>query len=259
MSGLIVEISNNIIFHGLQFIIGFIFAFFLNYLPYQEKRADYLKVICFSFIGMLLPLGIYGIIPIIGVLSVKGFRRFLMVPIIISNTIFNTLIPFTDPGFTWKTGVPRLLMAFVTAVIAGITLKKFQNRFMSEDYFRINLLNKLFAKPDSFRFGIKNFFKSLMVIIIVLIPGIIINLLFKQYGMNQIMYLMYIPQFRFLSEIFVFISIKPAFLLSFHILGQLLDGLRIFGLIFLFRFKGLRFYYLYLLLYVIGLILLSFI
>jgi hypothetical protein len=60
-----------------------------------------------------------------------GLKPHLVLPAMIANYLFNMLVPFTTPHFTWATGYLRIIVAFCIAALGGLLLipsTKVQNR-----------------------------------------------------------------------------------------------------------------------------------
>jgi hypothetical protein len=72
-----------------------------------------------SLIGIIAPLSTYGIIPIFIMLIAAGLKSNITIPIMLSNYLYNMLVPFTTPDFTWRTGWLRIFSAFLIGVIGG--------------------------------------------------------------------------------------------------------------------------------------------
>ncbi len=244
MPNFLLEAGGSIVAQIVQFAVGFVLALFIYYLPDQrlssERNNDYLIIIAASLLGLLVPLGIYGLIPIFVALSKIGFPLSMILPLIISNSLFNTLVPFFDPTFTWRTGIPRIVLAFLAGIIAGVIAKTFR---FANGFFEKSSLNRVFQKPESAAKTIKSFFKSLGIIGIYLIIGVIADLFLKRFDITQIIFrLTYAPQLGFMAKYFLMISARSPFLLAMVTLTVLINPIRLSGVFTLFGFKGIGLY-----------------
>lgn len=245
MSSLLLEAGNSIISQIIQFTIGFFLALFIYYLPDHKldsgNKHHYLITIVTSLLGMLLPIGIYGLIPICAAITKIGFPLYATLSLIISNSLFNALVPFVDPTFTWRTGLPRIIIAFLAGIIAGVNIKAF--RFADNGVLEKNSLSSVFHKPEGFAQSIKSYFKSLWVIGIYLFIGVCAELLLKRFDIVQIIFQMaYAPQFGFIAKYFLMFSVKPLFLLAMVTLTALINPLRLSGVFTLLGIKGIYLY-----------------
>lgn len=265
MKEMMMRTGNPVVLGLIQFSIGLIVATILYYIPsfkpkseskHHSTLTDYLLIFYSTILGIILPLGIYGVIPIIGVLYRNQFQTMAIISFLISNSIFNLLIPFTDPTFTWSTGIPRIVLALIAGVLSGILLKIFPQ--YGEILFRSNFLEKLFGKrkPVSVSGMIIRYLQGLLIMVIILFLGQLANLLFQQYGLPSMMRLMYLPQFSLIARTFMMISIKPFFLLALLVMSTVIDlsKLSLFALIFKARGFGLvtGFYLILIILLILG-------
>lgn len=75
-----------------------------------------------SLFGMVIPLDTFGLIPIFIMLIKAGIKPNLAVPAMVSNYLFNMLVPFNTPNFVWSTGYPRVIIAFLIGAVGGLLL-----------------------------------------------------------------------------------------------------------------------------------------
>lgn len=75
-----------------------------------------------TLLGMVIPLNTFGLIPIFIMLIKAGIKPHLAVPAMISNYLFNMLVPFSTPNFVWNTGYLRVIAAFLIGIGGGIIL-----------------------------------------------------------------------------------------------------------------------------------------
>ena len=93
-------------------------------------------IIIFSVAGAMVPLGIYGLLPVIAVLIQAGYDHRTVLPIIVSNSVFNMLVPFYDAGFIWRTGFRQVLLAVMMGITVGLLLRvlKARDRNLFKDH-----------------------------------------------------------------------------------------------------------------------------
>lgn len=244
MSSLLWEAGNITLSHFVQFTIGFVLSIMLYYIPVPVEKAEkhngYVTIIAAALLGMLFPLGIYGLIPIIVALSKMGFRFNTLLPFLLSNTLFNSLVPFYDPSFTWRTGMPRVILAFLAGVMVGLVVKFF--RYPTDGLLRINFTNRIFHKPESAGKALIIFFKSSAWIGISLIIGVCANLLIQRLGFSNLIHLMYTPQLSHLSRYFMILSAHPLFLLAMIIVTSVINPIRLSAIFMLLKTNGISLY-----------------
>jgi hypothetical protein len=115
MFDLIVEIGISVLSNVVQLMIGCLLSISIYYLAAKNLKSiksnlagDTAFIAAFSLLGALLPLGPYGVVPVFSALLAAGLRPFIALPLLISNAVFNMLIPYNDVGFAWKTGTNRV-------------------------------------------------------------------------------------------------------------------------------------------------------
>jgi hypothetical protein len=75
-----------------------------------------------AFCGAALPLGIFGALPIAMAALALGTGAELILGFLTSNLLFNTLVPFTDPFFIWRTGYPRAILAVAAGIASALVV-----------------------------------------------------------------------------------------------------------------------------------------
>jgi uncharacterized membrane protein YraQ (UPF0718 family) len=249
---LISEIGSTLFLNVVQIVIGCILASLIYYfgtkkhIKTNEKLlTDLLMIGIFSIFGMIFPLNTYGLIPIFIALTYSGFRMYSLLPLLISNALFNMLVPFTDVSFVWRTGIRRVIFAFVVANMAGIILRKLENkccRLLRED-----VIAKFAKKPERIIDFINILRKSIVIMGIYLIVGVIVDTIFHKYIWWDILDLLTKSQYTsFIPEFFAgYNVVNPFFLLAFTILFLLMDFIKMSALLTVFKLKGLIIFYSY--------------
>ena len=211
----------------------------------EKLLSDLLMIGTFSIFGMILPLNTYGLIPIFIALIFIGFKLYSLLPLFISNAVFNMLVPYTDVSFVWRIGIRRVIFAFIVANLAGIILRKFENK--SYGLLRADIIAKLAKKPERTIDFINILRKSIVILGIYLIIGVIVDTIFHKYIWWDILDLLTKSQYTsFIPRFFAgYNVVNPFFLLVFNIVFLLMDFIKISALLTVFKLKGLFIYYLY--------------
>ncbi len=239
-----VKIGEIIFCQMIQIAAGCILAVPFYYFIHKRKstgagpvRAGWLIILA-SAAGMLLPLDIFGLIPLAAVLYSAGTRIYVLLPLFFSNALFNMLVPFNDPSFIWKTGVRRVLLAFAAGVLAGVVLKALK----PENGGRLINVNipVLEEKPEGFISGIRLFRETLNGAAIYLIVGVSLNELFHRYILFSIMGVLFTnPSTSFIPALFSrYDVVNPFFLLATDILNMFMDLAEMAALLAILRPKG---------------------
>lgn len=233
-------------------IAGYIISVLIRLFCEEKLRTlrhsflvDLTGIFILSLSGLLLPVDSYFLIPLIIALIIIGLKAHMVLPMIVSNSLFNMLVPYTDPGFTFKTGIGRVVLALIAGILAGLLIKKFKTGRSS--LLRESLLNKLSLKPSD-KVGIaKQIINSLNIIMPYLLLGTIAHTLFSTYLFPKIMNWIFSgPIGTAIPLVFKGYDITtPIFLLAMTILGILMNLKNLSALVLLFRLKGIIGYYAY--------------
>jgi len=107
---------------GIQFLVGILLA-----LPFYKLLAAHPGIVKVHYIlvgpalavlGILLPLGPFGILPLAIALLCAGAGIEAIVPLFVSNMTFNTLMPFTEISFDGNLVWLRILAALLTGMLS---------------------------------------------------------------------------------------------------------------------------------------------
>ena len=76
------------------------------------------------------------------------FRIYQLLPLLISNSLFNMLLPYTDVSFIWSTGIKRVILAFIAALLLGILLmiNKKSDELIKNEILNNEIANNLLKK-----------------------------------------------------------------------------------------------------------------
>ena len=252
MFDLIAEIGVSVVSNVAHLIIGCILSIPIYYLAAKKLKnikssfaSDIALVVVFSLLGALLPLGPYGALPAFAALLAAGLKPYMVLPLLISNTVFNMLIPYNDVSFAWKTGMKRVVFALLAAILAGMVLR------MVKDKGEGLLRSANITAPGENSGDLKKVFGMLARNISLagpyLIVGVIVDVAFHKFIWWDILY--FITHNSYTSVIPGFFArynvVNPFFLLAMTIVFILLDFVRTSSYMMIFRFKGLVVYYIY--------------
>jgi uncharacterized membrane protein YraQ (UPF0718 family) len=232
----------------IQIIISSIFSMIIYYFIRQKVKNfkaayvnDILIIIVASFLGILLPLSTFGVLPILFVLLKLEFRMYSVLPIIFSNIIFNMLIPFNDPSFIWKIGIKRVILAFVIGIFAGIILKSLKN---SDKITKVNIISDMFDKHLSIKSIINTIHKSITITGVYMIFGVFINTIINDYILYSLTSKVFSSQYTaFLPRFFgKYNVVHPGFLLAICIIYSLLNFTNLSAVLVILKPKGFIIY-----------------
>ena len=252
MFDLITEIGVSVVSNIVQLIIGCLLSIPLYYLAVKRIKniksgftCDLALIAAFSLLGTLLPLGPYGALPAFAALITAGIKPYMSLPLLISNTVLNMLIPYNDVSFVWKTGMKRVVFALFAAILAGMALRMIKGR--GEGFLRLKSITML----GETAVGIKKVFGMLARNISLagpyLIVGVITDVIFHKFiWWDFLNFITHNSYTSFLPGFFArYDVVNPFFLLAMTTVFILLDFVRTSSYMMIFRFKGLVVYYIY--------------
>ena len=250
MPALLYIIAGTVVSNIIQLIVGCLLSFAVFTIVHGKisvskntLKLNILIAALFSLCGILLPLGIYGVIPLIVVLLAVGFRCSAALSLLVSNVMFNMLVPFNDPSFIWKTGIRQVVFAFIAGFVAGLVAlivinadsKVFRQRYMPK-------FNGDQSKRKMVFHFIDDNFKKLGLF---LIAGVIADTVFQRYVLSYIVNTFYtnsitasIPAFFARQDVS-----NPFFLLTFTIAYMLMNIVNLSALSAILKFRGLAVYF----------------
>jgi uncharacterized membrane protein YraQ (UPF0718 family) len=252
MFELVTLIGESVFFNLLQIGIGCVIAIILFRIgPIKtignrsNHFVDISLIICFAFIGIILPIGTYGVIPILSALILIGFKEYIVIPIVFSNALFNMLVPYNDPSFIWRTGILRVSFAFSSGIIIGLILKFLKT--YGENSIKSSSLAYIESKTINPKNLISLFLKNIELLGKYLLIGITIDEIFHKYVLFQSFslfdtnhYLALVPKFFSTYNV-----VNPYFLIAILIARMFLDLTKMSGIIAIFNYKGLLRYFAY--------------
>jgi hypothetical protein len=259
MMGWIVALGNSVLLNIAQFMLGCMAAGFMYWLISRWGRAgkenslsDLIIMAAGAMIGMLLPLGPYGMLPILAVGLVGSLRLYHVLPFYTTGMLFNTSIPFTQNNFLWNSIPGRVLLALSVGMAAGLLIKLL--KLEKEHVIRLHIADQLAPKSGNMAQVFKAAVTGVYIIGSYLVLGAAANVLFHRYLFPDFITWVYSNPSGFeLAKVFLThnASTKPLFLVSVVIVNTLLDLMAASGLLLIFRIKGVIGYYAYLSLWVL--------
>jgi hypothetical protein len=250
MTGLIIDIGNGIFSGIVQLFAGCLLSLAVTYaakskLAAAQSRIPYSLIIILasSLLGTFLPLSIYGIIPLFVVAVASGFKAYAVIPAIISNALFNLLVPYTEASFAWVSAPGRILAANIASICAGLVLMK----LASDDRCIIKrlTLEKLNFKPirpvDIARFAaacINNLGPYLII-------GVAANCIFQRYFLLKLMSGVYSSSIGASTAGFLlsYNVMHPVFIVATTIINSFTNLLQLSGLLAILKFRWVIAYF----------------
>ncbi|MCX7773541.1 MAG: hypothetical protein N2376_10570 [Clostridia bacterium] len=106
----------------IQFIIGIVLSYPAYKLAAKHREAltkrPLVWAALFAFIGILIPVGPLGVLPLVIGLSIALRDTRIAIPMLAANAVFNMSIPLTETGFTFGASYVRILSAFVIGLVS---------------------------------------------------------------------------------------------------------------------------------------------
>jgi uncharacterized membrane protein YraQ (UPF0718 family) len=205
----------------------------------DKKPAAIPFIAAAALCGAVLPSGGFGLLPIAATLSALGAGTPVVVSFMVSNSVFNMLVPLTDPVFTWANGYPRILLACLAATAAGLFLSRASGRGIIRDL----------PVPEGDTFGPKTALRyvgrSLERAWIFILAGAALDAAFRHWGLGAIVAFLFTNPVT--SSVPAFFSQRnvtgPLFLLAMRLVSALTDFGGLCALAAIFRPKGMALYF----------------
>lgn len=195
-----------------------------------------------SFIGMVLPLNIFGLFPIVIALIAAGLPIAVIFPIILSNSLFNLSVPYTEIYFVWQSGGYRIGTALIAGFLGGLLLlrSKAPQKIFSAKYSLASLNEERFLWTKLPQFFNNNLTRAGMFLIV----GIILNELLQKYWLVSLFNAM--ESNSVTAQIPLAFTglhvMNPIFELTVKIIFMLLNFVTFSGLFVFLRLRGVLFY-----------------
>ena len=218
------------------------------------KRLSYKRILTIALLslcGAVLPLGIYGIIPLIAAFLTVGFNTYATGALLVSNVMFNMLIPGDDPGFIWKNGYRQLIFAIIAGFIAGLLLLVVGKR--ETVAIRPGYLPQIKEDPSKPKMLVLLADDSFRKLGLLLVAGVIADTIFQRYMLGGIVNAFYYnPITEAIPTFFGSQNVSnPLFMLTFKIIYMLMNLNNLSVLSAVLKFKWLVRYFCYFLLWAV--------
>ncbi len=239
-----------LLYNLIQILVGLVLSILLykfggNYLVRLNRKGyfEVIMIVFFALLGIVLPIGTFGIIPVVAVLITLKIRTTLIIPFILSNAFFNMLLPYSDISFTWHNGTKRIILAFIAGVLSGIILKIMRREKINLFRDRAYLLKGHFSASDQLTCILNN----VGIMIIYLAVGAFADTLFKSYAYEKIMSLIFSGSaLGSVSTSLTSLNVtNPFSILSLKISETLMDLVKLSAFCYLLKPRGWVLYYVY--------------
>lgn len=245
-------VGSSVLSNIIQIALGSLLAVII-YRNLSLKAKGYVPGFCrdiilisiFALVGILLPAGTYAVVPIMAAMILAGFRLYVILPFVLTNYMFNMLVPFTDASFIWRTGYRRVIFAFAAGILVGIALRLVKSNH--ESIFKVNNLASFERNSRGFKDIINVFGQYVGKAGVYLIFGVLADILFHRYALSAVFStIISNPQTAFVPRLFSGLNVvNPFFLLTMTIAGVFMDFIKLSALSFMFKLKALCMFYLY--------------
>lgn len=251
MDELVIKVGIALVQNMVQLVVGTLIAALIYTLLHKKVQhfkssigRDMILILVASLLGALLPLETYGVLPIFFVFLQMGIRPYIILPLLLSNTLFNMLIPFNDPTFVWRIGYDRLVLAIVLAALVGLIIKVMTSK---KEIFMLNKLGVELKNPIHTKTVFNRIHNNISTVGMYMIVGVILNTLFNEYVINNVTEAVFSHSntaviTRFLG---MYNIVHPLFLLGVSIIYALMNFTTLSGLLVVIKPKSTLMYYLY--------------
>lgn len=223
MFSLISEVGWTVFWNVIQIAVGCILAVVIYMISIRKYRLfkriesfNILVIVASSLFGLLLPLGTYGVIPIALMLLTVGVSYINVLPLVFSNAMFNMLVSFVDPSFSWKSGLGRIILAFSAGIISGIIFEVLKNK--NDNTIRLKAISFAECKMSVFLRIVRSFSENINKLGLYLVVGAIINAVFHMYLAERVISFIFINSFSHsLSLILKYDIANPFFQYTYNL------------------------------------------
>ncbi len=188
--------GGQVIIDMLQIIVGCLLSIPFYYVVRSLKPGvnrpfihNIALIFLASIMGMLLPLGTYGLLPVILTLAASGTGLYLILPAIASNAVFNTGLFLSGSMLPMQTYTGQMLLAFVTGAGLGVMVKL--TGAGPADVIRQKNSEEIVLEGISLKQLLKCISGSIQTLGLFLLAGTIANVLFQRYLFKEIMAVIY--------------------------------------------------------------------
>ena len=224
MFGLVNDIGGVVLSNVLQIAVGsvlavIIYKFSVGKCHIFKVRTSYsiLVIVASSLLGLLLPLDTYGVIPVALMFLAVGVRYENVLPLMFSNAMFNMMVSFVDQSFSWKTGIGRIILAFIAGIVSGVVFKIFKSK--NENIIKIKTSSLNGGSPNILLEIVRFFCENINALGLYLVAGAIINVVFHKYLLESVINIVFMnPSFsNSLSFLLIFDIANPFIQYTFNL------------------------------------------
>lgn len=254
MFAVIYDIFGTVVNNILQLLAGCVFSFLLfSHLGRADRKYKFQccsfnsisGILLSSLFGILLPFGPYGTLPVIIGLYMSGASLAAILPLLISNFIFNMSVPLTEMNFVWEVNVLRIVAAYAAGAVAGMVLTN--SRTDTDKILRENVWER-FVKELRNLSGFLRMFGSYMSSTgLLIVSGAVLNTLFYRYIFYFLLNQIYSSSFGS-NAINAFMGVDVAnamFVAAGQVINRLMDFTALLAVAFLLRLKSMLCLYAY--------------
>lgn len=247
MANLALQAFRNMLMDILQLAVGCVFPLIANLMQKRGlnlravgRRHRLLAVAASSLAGMLLPVGSFGVVPVMAALWLSGLELPLAVPLLVSNFLFSMYMPLTYAVFVLSlSSLIRIALAFASGVLAGIALSR--SGLGAQGVFRRSAFERLFAGQENktnYLFIFKDYIEmaGLYILAASILRAVFSAGLFYWLQGQFLTSGLGLSASTALSRLNVF---SPFFGTTLDLLGRLVDFSALASLIFLLKFRHL--------------------
>lgn len=146
-----------------------------------DKKLGIIGILIASILGILSPLCMYGTIPIVAALALKGMRQDYLGAFMVSSILLNPQLLIYSASLGSTAFLIRLNLAIICGFLAGILLMIF---YKNKSFFNFKSFKEKENKdidPNIFKRFLKNMLRNIKATGPYFLLGIIITALFQRY------------------------------------------------------------------------------
>ena len=183
---LVIQIEQILPFWLIGIIIGSIISVFAKDKIHElfkklDKKLGIIGILIASILGILSPLCMYGTIPIVAALALKGMRQDYLGAFMVSSILLNPQLLIYSASLGPTDFLIRLNLAIICGFLAGMLLMIF---YKNKSFFNLKSFKEKENKdtdPNVFKRLLKNMLRNIKATGPYFLLGIIITALFQRY------------------------------------------------------------------------------
>lgn len=182
----VVQIEQILPFWIVGIIVGSIISVFakdkIHYLFAKlDKRLGVIGILIASILGILSPLCMYGTIPIVAALALKGLRQDYLGAFMVSSILLNPQLLIYSASLGYTVFLIRLNLAIACGFLAGILLMIFYKKRSFFNFQNFKEKENRDIDPNMVKRLLKNMLRNIKATGLYFLIGIIITALFQRY------------------------------------------------------------------------------